>query len=238
MRKVIVLSLLLLFWLSGTTSSWGQTRIPREVHIGAIGGANISQYDFFPKLTQKWTQGYTGGVAMRYIEETFFGLQAELLLTQRSYADDYETHPEWSFQRSLLYVEIPIMAHVYFKIGERHEVAFDAGPKLGWYLADDIKNGMPADFGQPDSETASYTSAHHKLEVTKKFAYGIQAGLGYEFKFNKDLSLQLQGRYYYGLGNLWPDTKADDFQQSSNQSIQIVMAFWWHYTIKGKKVKR
>jgi len=237
MRRLLKL-LLLLPLLIGTTSASAQKRIPRELHFGAIGGANISQYAFFPSLSQKWSQGYTGGVAMRYIEETLFGLQAELLLTQRSYADDYETHPEWSYQRSLLYVEMPIMAHVYFKIGDRHEVSFDAGPKLGWYLSDEITDGMPADFGQPGSETEGYTSAHHTLEVTKKFAYGIQAGLGYEFKFNKDLSLQLQGRYYYGLGNLWPDSKADDFQQSSNQSIQIVMALWWHYTIKGKKVKK
>ena len=54
-----------------------QTRIPREVHFGVIGGANLSQYSFLPTVTQKMMQGVTSGLAIRYIEETFFGLQAE-----------------------------------------------------------------------------------------------------------------------------------------------------------------
>lgn len=235
--RLLTLSLLIVSWLFAT-SVLAQKRIPREVHIGAIGGANASQYDFYPSLSQKWTPSYTGGVAIRYIEETLFGLQTEFLITRRMMVDDYEAHPEWSFQRSFTYLEVPIMAHIYFKAGERHEVAVDMGPKIGWFLWDDVEDGMPADFGQPGSETSTYTTAHHRLDVTKKFDYGIQAGLGYEYKFNKDLSMQIQGRYYYGLGNMWPETKADDFQQSSNQSIQLVLSFWWHYTIKGKRIKK
>ena len=76
------------------------------------------------------------------------------------------------------------------------------------------------------------------MPVSRKFDYGIQAGLGYEFKFGRKVSLQLQGRYYYGLANIWPDSKADEFEQSSNQSIQIVAALWWHHFIRGKKVRR
>ncbi len=215
-----------------------QTRIPREVHFGVIGGANLSQYAFVPSVSQKMTQGYTAGVAVRYIEETFFGLQAELLMTQRGYKDYYEAYPELNFSRSLTYIELPVMAHVYFKMGKRNEIAFDAGPKLGWYLSDKIDSNLPDDFGQETSQYAAGVTAHHTLAVSKKFDYGIQAGLGYEFKFSNKVSLQLQGRYYYGLANMWPDSKADEFEQSSNQSIQIVASLWWHYSIRGKKVKR
>ena len=131
------------------------------------------------------------------------------------------------------------MAHVYFKMGNRNEVAFDAGPKLGWYVSDKISSTLPADFGEEGSQYSSWRyTAHHWLPIEKKFDYGIQAGLGYEFKFSKQVSLQLQGRYYFGLGNLWPDSKADDFEQSSCQSVQIVMSLWWHHTIKGKRVNR
>ncbi len=215
-----------------------QTRIPREVHFGLIGGANLSQYSFAPTVTQKMTQGYTGGVAIRYIEETLFGLQAELLLTQRGYKDYYENYPELNFSRTLTYIEVPVMAHVYFKMGRHNEIAFDAGPKIGWYLSDKTDSNLPADFGEETSEYNVAVTAHHTLPVSRKFDYGIQAGLGYEFKFGPKVSLQLQGRYYYGLANLWPDTKADEFEQSSNQSIQIVASLWWHHTIRGKKVKR
>ena len=215
-----------------------QTRIPREVHFGVIGGANLSQYSFLPTVTQKMAQGYTGGVAVRYIEETLFGLQTELLLTKRGFKDYYEEYPDLQFSRSLLYIEVPVMAHVYFKMGKHNEIAFDAGPKIGWYLSDKIDSNLPANFGEEGSEYTVKVTAHHWMEVSRKFDYGIQAGLGYEFKFGPKASLQLQGRYYYGLANIWPDTKADEFEQSSNQSIQIVAALWWHHTIRGKKVKR
>ena len=215
-----------------------QTRIPREVHLGIIGGANLSQYSFLPSISQKMSQGFTGGVAVRYIEETFFGLQAEFLLTQRGFKDYYEQYRDLQFSRTLTYIEVPVMAHVYFKMGKHNEIALDAGPKIGWYLTDTSSSNLPSDFGEEGSEYYVSVTAHHTLPVSKKFDYGIQAGLGYEFKFGPKVSLQLQGRYYYGLANLWPDSKADDFEQSSNQSIQIVASLWWHHIIRGKKVKR
>lgn len=234
-----VLTIILLFCsLACCPLAMAQTRIPREVHLGVIGGANLSKYTFYPSATQKFSPSYTAGIAMRYIEETFFGLQAEFLLTQRVYADDFtEINPDFNYKRQLTYVELPVMAHVYFKLGDRNEVAFDAGPKFAFFLYDDISSNLPDDYGQVDTEYYPHTYLHHTLPISRKFDYGIQAGLGYEFKFNRKMSLQLQGRFYYGLANLWPDTKADIFQQSSNQSVQIVMSLWWHHVIRGKRVK-
>lgn len=233
--KRLFLSLFLL--LIVTVGAYAQTRIPREVHVGVIGGANLSQYSFHPRVSQQWVpDNYTAGVGVRYIEETYFGLQAELLLTRRAYADFYEEAPELHFERRLTYIELPVMAHVYFPMGDHNEISFDAGPKLGFYLSDNIDSNLPDDFGI-SGDYWSYTYKHHVLPVDHTFDYGIQAGLGYEFKFGSKMSLQLQGRYYYGLGNLWPDTKSDDFEQSSNQSVQIIMSLWWHHTIRGKRVK-
>ncbi len=214
-----------------------QTRIPREVHLGVIGGANASEYSFHPHVTQQMSTSYTAGVAVRYIEETYFGLQVEMLLTQRGYSDFYEEAPDLHFERQLTYIELPLMAHVYFPMGAHNEIAFDAGPKLGFYLSDKTDSNLPSDFGISGAY-AGYTYLHHTLPISRTFDYGIQAGLGYEFKFGPKMSLMLQGRYYYGLANIWPDSKADHFEQSSNQSIQLVMSLWWHHVIRGKKVKR
>lgn len=231
--------LLLMFLLGSGAKSSAQTRIPREIHLGAVGGAVLSEYTFHPSVTQKMTRGYTAGVAVRYIEETLFGLQAEFHLTQRGYSDYYEGEPDLQFTRKLTYLELPIMAHVYFKVGQKHEVTFDAGPKLGYYLWDTTESTLPDNFGQlGDVNHFGYVYKHHILPIEKKFDYGIQAGLGYEFKFNKQMSAQISGRYYYGLGNMWPDSKADDFEVSSNQSIQVVFSLWWKHTIRGKKVVR
>ena len=233
--QLLVALVLCLGMMSATASA--QTRIPREVYVGAIGGANLSSYTFYPKVTQKMTPCYTAGVALRYIEETYFGLQVELLLTQRAYADDYEEMPDLNYTRKLTYIEVPAMAHIYFNVGKRNQVAIDLGPKVAWFISDAISTNMPDDFGMEGSPYEGYTYEHHSLAIKKTFDYGIQAGLGYEFKLNSKMSLQLQGRYYYGLGNLWPDSKADAFEQSSNSSIQIVAALWWKHVIRGKRVK-
>ncbi len=219
-------------------SLMAQTRIPRELHLGVTGGPLLSEYSFHPSVTQQYTRGYTAGVSLRYIEETLFGLQAEFHLTQRGYSDMFEDEEDLKFTRRLTYLEMPILAHVYFKVGKRHEVTFDAGPKLGYYLWDSTESTLPETFGRPGDAHANYIYKHHELPVEKKFDYGIMAGLGYEYKFSPKMSAQISGRYYYGLGNIWPDSKADDFEQSSNQTIEVVFSLWWKRTIKGKRVTR
>lgn len=227
-----------------------QTRVhPRRLDFGVIGGMNMSSYAFAPSIKQAQIYGYTAGVAVRYTEETFFGLQAELLMTQRGYKDDLDdelTEAGYSYERKLTYLELPVMAHVYFRIGRRNQICLDMGPKIGLYLSDQISSNMPEgyDEGKYQRPGSSYYTLlddyrylHHTLPIEKKFDYGIQFGLGYEFRFSKEISAQLMGRYYYGLGNLWPDKKTDHYEASSNNSIQITLTLWYHTFIKGKKVK-
>ena len=113
---------LVLLFLSLDCTVKAQERIPREIHLGVVGGSNISAYTFHPIIPQRFTGSYTFGVAARYIEEQYFGLQAELLLTERGFADQWEPNEEdWLFERKLLYVELPVMAHVYFNLGKRNQ---------------------------------------------------------------------------------------------------------------------
>lgn len=233
-KKLALIALLL---LSFVAAGKAQERIPREIHLGVVGGANISEYTFHPIVSQRYTGSYTMGVAARYIEEQYFGLQMELLLTERGFADDWEPNDDdWVFERKLLYVELPVMAHVYFNMGKRNQVAIDLGPKLAWFLSDRTNSNLPENYGQ-SILTEGYQYIHHDLPIEKKFDYGLQFGLGYEFRINELLSAQLTGRYYFGLGNLWPDSKADHFEQASNSSFQISLGVWWHHVIKGKVKK-
>ena len=67
--------------------AWAQPKVPRELQFGALGGANLSSYTFNPSVTQDKSLGYTAGVGVRYVEEKFFALQGELLLTRRGMKD-------------------------------------------------------------------------------------------------------------------------------------------------------
>lgn len=228
MRRLFTL---LILALGVVTLAMAQKKIPREVQFGVLGGANLSQYRFSPTITQNQSVGYTAGVGVRYIEENFFGLQAELLLTRRGVDDRYDSYPQYSYERRFTYIELPVMSHIYFKMGKRNEIAVDMGPKIGFYLTDDTKSKIDADYESLVISPSRHGYKHHDMAVEKTFDYGIQAGLGYEFRLSRELSLQLQGRYYFGLGNIFPDAKGEVFETSSNQSIQIVMSVWFHHTL-------
>lgn len=205
-----------------------QPRVPKELDWGIIGGAVMSRMNFDPTISQDMATGYTFGVSARYIEEKFFGLQAEVLITRRGYKDRYTDFPSYKFQRNLTYMEIPFLSHIYFPMGRRNEICVDLGPKFGMLLWEKTDNRLPADFGQPGSPTAGFMTDHHTMDIKNRFDYGIQAGLGYEFKFSPQISLQLSGRYYFGLGNIFPDEKSDVFETSANQHVMIVMTLFWH----------
>ena len=204
-----------------------QPRVARHLDLGVTGGVTMSSYTFSPTIPQNQAMGYTAGVAARYIEEKYFGLQAELLLTRRGWDERYSLFPDFKYRRSLTYLEIPVLAHIYFNMGKRNEISVDLGPKFGTMLWENTESNLPADFGQGGGETANYEYLQHELAIHSRFDYGIQAGLGYEFKANRHLSFQLAGRYYFGLGNIFPDEKTDVFETSSNQQIQIVLTVWW-----------
>lgn len=216
-----------------------QPRIAREVHLGVIGGATMSSYSFTPRrVTQDQARGFTMGVAARYIEEKYFGLQAEFLLTRRGVRDRFDEYPELEFQRNFFYAEVPVLAHIYFNLGKKSEIAVDMGPKFGYYLGDSQTSHLEGDGWQQMLNQSLHLYMHHDMEVSKKFDYGIQAGLGYEFKLNNGMSLQLQGRYYFGLANMFPDKKSDVFETSNNHQIQIVAAVWFRQQIARYMIKR
>ena len=225
-RLVRLLALLLLAAL-GTALAEAQPRVPRRIDIGVTGGATLSSYDFKPTVVQDKARGYTFGLAARYVEEKFFALQAEALITRRGFRDRYERFPQYTFERDLTYLEVPVLAHIYFPLGRRSELALDLGPKFGAFLWDKTERVLPDDFAQPGTPTQNYRTEHHTMAVHNNFDYGIQAGLAYEFKASRHLSFQLAGRYYFGLGNIFPDEKSDTFETSSNQHVQITLTVWW-----------
>ena len=57
------------------------------------------------------------------------------------------------------------------------------------------------------------------MKVEHKFDYGIAAGLGVEYTIPRVGHFLLEGRYYYGLGNIYGDTKRDYFASSNYQTI-------------------
>lgn len=65
------------------------------------------------------------------------------------------------------------------------------------------------------------------MEVENRFDYGIAAGAGIEVFINKRNSIMLEGRYYFGLGNIYHATKRDFFAASRGSSIEITLGYFF-----------
>lgn len=196
--------------------------------IGAKGGATLSRMSFTPEVHQNMLQGLTFGVMARYHEEKLFGLIGELNITQRGWKEDFarDEAPQFSYSRTLTYIQLPILTHIYF--GPRKVKFFiNLGPEFGFLISEktdanfDYKNYE----GVQDFPQGYRINRQLSMEVENKFDYGIAGGAGVEFFINKRNSIMLEGRYYFGLGNIFHATKRDFFSASRGSSIEITVGY-------------
>lgn len=225
MRKRSILFSFCFFLLAGATAL-AQKPFPKEHSLGVTGGVVLSKMTFRPEtIIQDMRMGPTFGLVYRYIEEKYFGIQAELLFTQRGWKDRLEDYPNLHFERSLNYVELPIMSHIFFG-NNRVRGFFNLGPKFAYFLGDAQKTNIT-----PPVE--GIITDHHTLKVSKRFDYGITGGAGMEFRFGRN-SLLVEGRYYFGLGDIFPNEKKDVFEASSNQNIGVTATYLFHLNRRKK----
>lgn len=227
MRKLILRGLTVLVSAAAAyMPSHAQTHYSANIAVGVKGGAEASRVFFNPSVNQSLAFGAAGGVMFRYIEENHFGLIAELNFTQRGWKEDFEDHP-FSYQRTLNYIELPVMAHIYF--GRRGRFFFNAGPQVALFLGESTSaNFDPANIASiPDFPTRNRMNSQMTMPVTQKFDYGISAGLGGEFNINRRNSLSLEARYYFGLGNIFSSGRRDTFHASNTMTVSLTLGYWY-----------
>ena len=62
------------------------------------------------------------------------------------------------------------------------------------------------------------------------YTNGIAAGLGLEYSHPKAGHFQIEGRYYYGLGNIYGDSKKDYFGKSNFGNIVVKLTYLFDLT--------
>lgn len=213
--------------LGSTAMASAQRHYVPHVHVGVHGGMSMSRVSFYPKSEQTDLQGMQFGLSFRYAEERHVGLQAELNVEQRGWKEDFdEDNSRFEYYHRTTYIELPILTHIFF--GSRVVKGFfNLGPELGYMISDgihanfDYENpvavpGFPYEYRQVEQM---------KLKIKNRFDYGITAGAGVEFIIKKRHCIQLEGRYYYGLGSLFPSSKKDEFQASRGSSILVTLGY-------------
>ena len=217
--------LAIIFSLAALTAS-AQIEEPRSIfELGVSGGMNLSKMDLQPSLRQKMLKGANGGLSIRYTSEKYFSMicaaQLEVNYSQRGWEEEFDKELPYTFTRTLNYIEVPFLAHLAWGQEPRGLQFFiNLGPQIGFFLGDEEEYGGGID---PEKRPESIRPIYGK-EVENKFEYGIAGGAGLEWK-TKAGNFFVEGRYYYGLSDIFHNSKTDDFGRSANQTITVRLGY-------------
>lgn len=196
--------------------------------LGVSAGATMNKIGFDPIITQKYHVAPTFGVTLRYTSEKFLtaycALQVELNYARLGWNEDVLDNASRPlpdvYQRNLDYLQLPFMARLAW--GKEHKGAMFyalVGPQIGYCISESEERNEHWTLnaaGNPNRPNNMY--AQYELPVKHKFDYGITGGLGVEFNTDAGHFL-LEGRYYYGLSDVFGNSKKDVFSRSNHGTI-------------------
>ena len=237
MRNFIISAILSIVPVA-MTAQIGEHR--NDLAIGFNGGLNMSSVSFTPKVSQAKLNGITGGLSVRYVCEKYFStvcsLYGEINYSQMGWKEDIvdvndmpvintATGLPEEYSRTVNYIQVPLMAHLAWGREQKGFAFFvNLGPQFGIYMSESTKTN----FDLSDRNAADRVNpvcAQDTMAVENKFDYGIAAGAGIEFSHPKVGHFLLEGRYYYGLGNIYGDSKRDYFGSSNFGTITVKLAY-------------
>ena len=233
-----LLSLCLLAFLPFTAKAQvGEYRT--DLAVGGSAGYALSNVGFVPDVPQSLLPGLTAGLSVRYTCEKYFSsicsIVGEFNILQTGwkedirdandnkvyYADDTNKQNPLSYERKMTYLQIPFMARLgWGRERKGLQAFFQAGPQIGVCLSESTTSNIILHKAVAN-ERASQVVAQDTLDVQNKFDYGIAAGAGVELSVPKVGHFILEGRYYYGLGNIFKNSKSDYFGKSNYGQIVI-----------------
>ena len=196
-----------------------ETHYKPHVTVGVHAGAGMSRMSFSPSVPQSWLFLPQAGIHARYAEEKIVGIMAELNFVGRGWKETFEDSPGLNYSRSLYYITLPVMTHINFG-SPRAKCFFNLGPEIGFMLGNHISSNF--DYINPGNLVPATRRVNQmSMDITNKFDYGITAGAGGEFFLTPRQSLTIEARFYYGLGNIYPSSKADEFSASRSMTLSI-----------------
>ena len=240
-----------------TTQSYAQVGDYRtDLAVGVNGGVSMSNVAFVPTVPQTWLNGPTFGLSARYTCEKYFNsicaLVAEMNYTQLGWKEDIldkEDHPvplhtdpsqTLNYSRKTNYLQVPLLARLGWG-RERNGLQFfiQLGPQVGFYLNDQVETNFDArDIVSYYGKRSSTVVAQDSMAIENSMDYGIAAGAGLEFSNRHVGHFIVEGRYYYGLGNIYGNTKRDYFGRSNFGNIVVKLTYLFDIIrTKNSKIK-
>ncbi|MDR0824250.1 MAG: PorT family protein, partial [Prevotella sp.] len=198
----------------------------KEWNIGVGIGSTFSAVDFQPRVSTKNRMQYQGGIAIRYLSERNLGIIAELNYSQQGWEQNFKNDDEKEFQHShqLNYLELPILTHIYF--GNKVRFIFNLGPKISYLMSDSEKmNDALESYLSGGNVPVNFITHQYYRSAEQKIDYGLMAGLGLEFRTGIG-NFTFEGRYTFGLGDIYKSSKADYFSRSANRVMSAKLTYY------------
>lgn len=204
--------------------------------IGGNAGFVMDKISFTPTIKQAYNPGTTFGFTARYTCEKYFNmicaLQAEVNYAQMGWKEVIETSSD-TYSRTLNYIQVPLLARLGFGKEQRGAMGYLVlGPQIGFCLGDSDKRG-----GEWSNATLALRPNHitqqYDLEIQRKFDYGITGGLGLEVSTGIG-HFMAEGRYYFGLADIFNNGKSDTFGRSAHGAIVAKITYLFDI-VKTKK---
>ena len=205
-----------------------------DLCVGVSAGMTMNQMGFDPIINQKYHMAPTIGLTLRYTSEKFLSaycaLQVELNYARLGWTEDVldgnsQPLPD-SFKRNLDYLQLPFLARLAW--GREHRgmmFYFLVGPQIAYCISESTERSEQWTLnaaGNPDRPNNLY--AQYTLPVKHKFDYGITGGIGVELNTKLGHFL-LEGRYYYGLSDVFGNAKKDVFSRSNHGAIVAKLSY-------------
>ena len=159
------------------------------------------------------------------------------------------------YARKMSYVQIPVLARMgWGRERKGLQGFFQIGPQIGFFLSEKTEanfdvhdpafnpaideNGYFGPNYQYGNKRVSHTVAQDSMAVENTFDYGIAAGAGMEFSHPTLGHFIVEGRYYYGLGNIYGNSKRDFFARSNFNNITVKLTYLFDVRrTKNSKIK-
>lgn len=218
-NRLIALSLFLGLSL-GVTSLQAQESKPKKpfrpgLWIGAHGGFMASRFSFVPSVRQRLHQGWVGGLVARYDVERGASMQLEVNYQRTGWRERFDAEGV-SYSRDLDYVDVPLLTHLALDLGGA-QVFVHAGPFVGYQLSE---TGRVTG----EDQLTDQDRLRHGLNTSSRFFWGLGGGPGIHIPLGRQ-AIELEGRFVYGLGNIFSTERTAPYVQSGEMRFGVTLNY-------------
>ena len=194
-----------------------------QLKLGVTAGADYNVYSMDQqymtdyKVDGRW--GTTFGVSGQYNLNEWFGVRADLNLTQKNYRRSRVVYDYVDYKLTNNYMQLPVMAS--FSFGSQKLRGFcNLGVYGGYWLSSHRKGS--------DKNTFSEEFIRFDEKVTfnderdQRWDCGLVGGVGLEYRIAAHWSAQAEVRYYYSTTSATKQYMRNrDYRYNSTTTVQI-----------------